>query len=255
MPHAAPRSPETPGGSAAPDEVARFAAQAESWWDPDGPFKPLHRLNPTRLAFIRDHIAAHFGRDPLGEKPLKELDLLDVGCGGGLLCEPMSRLGARVFGIDAAPESIAVAGHHARQAGLVIEYRDALPEDLATGKRRFDVVLNMEVVEHVADLGIFLGACSTLVRPGGVMVLSTINRTVKSLALAKVAAEYVLRWVQPGTHDWRKFVRPSELTRGLDDHGMRVSDLKGMTYSPLSGAWRLGNDLSVNYLAFAVKET
>ena len=255
MPHAAPHSPETLGGSAAPDEVARFAAQAESWWDPDGPFKPLHRLNPTRIAFVRDHIAVHFGRDPLGDRPLRDLDLLDVGCGGGLLTEPMSRLGARVVGIDAAAENIVVAGHHARQGGLSVAYRDALPEDLAAEGLHFDVVLNMEVVEHVADLGQFLGACSALVRPGGVMALSTLNRTVKSLALAKVAAEYVLRWVPRGTHDWRKFVRPSELTRGLHDHGMRVSDLKGMTYGPVSRAWRLSGDLSVNYLAFAVKDS
>lgn len=254
MAHTATHSSRPDHGTASPDEVARFAAMADQWWETEGAFKPLHRLNPTRIAFIRDHVADHWARDPIAEGPLGGLDLLDVGCGGGLLTEPMCRLGARVTGIDAAMETIRTADHHAKESGLAIQYRDALPEKLAGEGKQFDVVLTMEVVEHVSDLDGFLKACSTLVKPGGVMVVSTINRTVKSFALAKVAAEYLLRWVKPGTHDWRKFVRPSELSRGLRDHGMRVTDLKGLTYGPVSGTWRLTQDLNVNYLAFAVKD-
>jgi len=254
MAHAATHPTRPDNGTASPDEVARFAAMADDWWDSEGAFKPLHRLNPVRIAFIRDHAAGHWGRDPVAEGPLGGLDLLDVGCGGGLLTEPMCRLGARVTGIDAATENIRIAQLHAAENSLAIQYRDILPEDLAGEGKKFDVVLNMEVVEHVSDLGGFLEACASLVKPGGVMTVSTINRTIKSLALAKVAAEYILRWVKPGTHDWRKFVRPSELSRELGDRGMRVTDLKGLTYGPVSGTWRLTKDLDVNYLAFAVKE-
>ena len=242
------------GGTASPDEITRFTAMAESWWDPDGEFAPLHRLNPTRIAFIRDHVAGHFGRDPQGRWPLRGLSLLDIGCGGGLLSEPMRRLGARVTGIDAGEENVRIARLHAERGGLEIAYRHILPETLSEQGRCFDVVLNMEVVEHVADVPAFLEACSKLVEPGGVMVVATINRTLKALALAKVGAEYVLRWLPPGTHDWRKFVRPSELARGLGRHGLRLTDLKGVTYRPLGDVWVLSRDPGVNYLAFAIKE-
>ena len=242
------------GGTASAEEVARFDALADSWWDPEGKFRPLHRLNPTRLAYVRDHVAGHFGRDPLKDKPLRGLKLLDIGCGGGLLSEPMRRLGATVTGIDASAEAVHVAGLHAERGALDIDYRCALPEDLAGRGRRFDVVLNMEVVEHVADRAAFLDACCSLIRPQGAMVVSTLNRTFKALALAKVGAEYVMRWLPAGTHDWRKFVKPSELAAGLRAGGVELRDLTGLTYDPLAGEWALGRDLEVNYLAFAVKE-
>ncbi|MCH8834571.1 MAG: bifunctional 2-polyprenyl-6-hydroxyphenol methylase/3-demethylubiquinol 3-O-methyltransferase UbiG, partial [Proteobacteria bacterium] len=198
-------------------------------------------------------VVGHFRLDGSARQPFRGLDLLDIGCGGGLLSEPMRRLGAAVTGIDAAEQNVRVAGVHAAQSGLDIDYRCVLPEVLAGEGPRFDVVLNMEVVEHVADLDAFHEACCTLVKPGGVMVVSTINRTLKSLALAKVGAEYVLRWIPPGTHDWRKFVRPSELAAGLRAHGVEIVALKGMTYGPLRDDWYLSSDLAVNYLAFAVK--
>jgi 2-polyprenyl-6-hydroxyphenyl methylase / 3-demethylubiquinone-9 3-methyltransferase len=240
-------------GTAAPDEVARFSALAEEWWDADGKFRPLHRINPLRIAFIRDRMASHFGRDPLGADPLGGLEVLDIGCGGGLLSEPMRRLGARVMGIDAGQEAVRVAALHAEQGGLDIEYRSVLPEALAADRRTFDAVLNMEVIEHVADVGAFLTACCAMVKPGGIMVLATLNRTLKSFALAKIGAEYVLRWLPAGTHDWRKFVKPSELAAGLRPHGLRVVDLKGLAYRPLADEWSLSDDVDVNYIAVAVK--
>ena len=243
----------TAQSTASPDEIARFTAIADAWWDPNGDFAPLHRLNPVRLEFIRDHLCQHFNRDPVTVNPLEGLNIIDIGCGGGLLAEPMVRLGGAVTGIDAGAENIDIARHHAEGAGLEIDYRHQLPEDLGTQKGRFDVVLNMEVVEHVANLDVFLEAAAGLVKPGGVMVLSTLNRTWKSLALGKVAAEYVLRWLPPGTHDWKKFVRPSEMASGLEPHGVEITDLKGMTYKPVEGDWRLSRDLAVNYLAFGVK--
>lgn len=244
--------------TAAADEIARFTAIADAWWDPTGDFAALHRLNPVRLEFIRDHVCRHFGRDPLADKPFAGLAVIDIGCGGGLLAEPMARLGAAVTGIDAGRENIDIARVHAEQSGLDIDYRHRLPEDLCSDeggseKGRYDVVLNMEVVEHVADLDAFLGAAAGLVRRRGVMALSTLNRTMKSLALAKIGAEYVLRWLPPGTHDWRKFVRPSELAAGLNAHGVDITGLEGMTFGPIDGDWRLSRDLSVNYLAFGVK--
>jgi 2-polyprenyl-6-hydroxyphenyl methylase / 3-demethylubiquinone-9 3-methyltransferase len=241
------------GTSAAVDEVARFAALAEDWWDEEGPFKPLHRMNPIRLTFIRDSLCGHFGRDARSIKPFKGLKVLDVGCGGGLLCEPLSRLGASVTGIEAAAESIAVAQSHARDMGLDIAYRTGVPEDLAATGETFDALINMEVIEHVADVDAFLAACCALVRPGGIMVLSTLNRTWRSLALGKIAAEYILGWVPPGTHDWRHFVRPSEMARGLRRHAMDMTALRGMSYVPGADEWRLSNNIDVNYLAMAVK--
>lgn len=239
-----------------PEEIARFTALAEAWWDPDGEFRPLHRLNPTRIAFIRDRVAAHHRRDPLKARPLRGLTLLDVGCGGGLLSEPMARLGARVTGIDAAEKSIHIARAHAEQSGLSIDYRhataEALAQDIIPGGGGFDVVLNMEVVEHVANLDTFLAATSALVKPGGAMVVATLNRTAKAFALAVVGAEYVLGWLPRGTHDWRKFVRPSELAAGLRPHGGEIREFTGVAYNPITDKWGLSPDLSVNYMAFAV---
>lgn len=237
-----------------PAEIARFASLAATWWDPGGPMMPLHRLNPTRIAYIRDHIAARFGRDPLGERPLRGLTLLDVGCGGGLLAEPMSRLGATVIGIDASEESIQVARSHAAETGLTIDYRCATAEALAAAGAEFDVVLNMEIVEHVANLDVFLDASCALTKPGGMMIVATLNRTPQSFVLGIVVAERLLRWLPPGTHQWRKFVRPAELARRLRRNGVAVTAITGVRYSPLSGRWSLGNDLSVNYMVTGVKD-
>ena len=239
------------------EEVAKLSASAEEWWDPAGRFRPLHRLNPVRLAFIRDRVAAHAGRDPLAERPLQGLRLLDIGCGGGLLAEPLARLGAEVVGIDASPANVEVAALHAARSGLAIDYRqtsaEALAEDLTTPGARFDVVVNMEVVEHVADAAAFLHASAALVRPGGAMVLATLNRTPKAFALAIVGAEYVLGWLPRGTHDWRRFLRPSELAALLRDGGIEIAELTGVAYNPLTAAWRLARDLDVNYMVFALK--
>ncbi len=257
---------ESPSHSASvdPEEVAKFAALADDWWDPAGTFAPLHKLNPARLTFIRDRIAAHQGRDPLAERPLTGLRVLDIGCGGGLLCEPLTRLGAEVTGIDAAEPNVAAAARHAAEAGLDIDYRhttaetltaEALAAEAATGGTHFDLVLNMEVVEHVADVKAFLQASAALVAPGGAMVLATLNRTPKSFAFAIVGAEYLLRWLPRGTHDWRKFLRPSELVAQLRAAGLETKELTGVTYNPLTGAWHLAaRDLDVNYMIFAVRE-
>ncbi|MEK9672482.1 MAG: bifunctional 2-polyprenyl-6-hydroxyphenol methylase/3-demethylubiquinol 3-O-methyltransferase UbiG [Rhodospirillaceae bacterium] len=243
-----------PKTTANADEIARFQAIADEWWDARGKFRPLHQINPVRIQFIRDRVCGHLGRDPLADRPLKGLTVLDIGCGGGLLAEPMTRLGARVTAIDAGEKNIAVARLHAEQSGLEIDYRHVLPEDLAGLGKTFDVVLNMEVIEHVADTDAFLGASAALIKPGGAMVVTTLNRTLKSLAFAKVGAEYILRWLPIGTHDWRKFVRPSELARGLRPHGVDIRDLAGMVYNPLNDRWRISEtDLDVNYLAFTVK--
>ncbi len=249
------RSAKPPdGGSVDRAEIARFAALAEEWWNPRGKFKPLHKLNPVRLAFIRDSVAGHFGRDPLAERPLDGLRLVDVGSGGGLLAEPMARLGARVIGLDAAAENIRVADAHAREGGLDIDYRLTTAEALADTGQRFDVVLTMEVVEHVADRDGFLDACCRLVRPGGAMAIATLNRTAKAFALAIVGAEYVLRWVPVGSHRWSKFVRPSEIAAALRAGGLDMAELTGVVYNPISDRWHLApRDLDVNYMAFAVK--
>jgi len=234
-------------------EVAKFEAMAAEWWDPNGKFKPLHKLNPVRLRYIRDRLCAHFGRDPSADRPLADLRILDIGCGGGLVCEPMSRLGANVVGVDAAAGNIGTARAHARLSALEIDYRHTTAEDLAAAGETFDAILNLEVVEHVADLGLFLGACAEMVRPEGAMLVATINRTPKSFALAIVGAEYVLRWLPRGTHDWRKFVRPAEIADGLRPHGMDIADLIGVAYNPLSDEWGTSRDLAVNYMALAVK--
>jgi len=237
------------------EEVAKFAALAGDWWDAEGSLAPLHRLNPVRLGFIRDRLAARFGRDPLGERPLDGLRLLDVGCGGGILSEPLSRLGATVTAIDAAPESIAAARHHAAESGLAIDYRVSSAEELAASGARFDAVLVMELVEHVADVTGFLAAAGALVRPGGALIAATLNRTPKSFLLAIVGAEYLLRWLPRGSHDWRRFVRPSELARALRAAGLSVSEVTGVTYNPISDTWRLApRDVGVNYMVLAVRD-
>jgi len=248
-------TPETTilSGTADTDEVARFAAIAEEWWDAKGKFRPLHQLAPVRMAFIRDQIVRHLDILNDNNTPFKGLKILDVGCGGGLVSEPLARLGADVTAIDAAARNIEVAKVHAKQSGLSIDYRNIQPEDLVAEGLQFDIVVSLEVVEHVADLDAFLAACGAMVRPGGGMVLSTINRTVKSLALAKVMAEYVLRWLPIGTHDWKKFVKPSELATSLRPAGLEISALEGMSYDPIGDTWRLSHDLDINYMAYAKK--
>ena len=240
-------------GSVDKDEVQRFAALAETWWDPKGSLAPLHQLNPARLGYLRDTLAAHFGCDPKGLEPFAGLRILDIGCGGGLVTEPLARLGATVTGIDAADSSIAVARAHARGMDLEIDYRSAAAEELAAAGERFDAVLALEVVEHVADRAPFLEAVATLVRPGGALIASTLNRTPKSFLFAIVGAEYVMRSLPRGTHRWDRFVRPSEFAADLRRQGLDVRDLKGLVYDPLRDTWRIERDLGVNYLIYAGK--
>jgi len=235
------------------DEIARFSALADEWWDPGGSFRPLHKFNPVRLEFVRDRLAAHHGRDPLAPNPLSGLEILDVGCGGGLICEPLCRLGAAVTGIDASDKNIGVAGNHAERVGLKIDYRHATAEDLAAEGRSFDAVLSLEVVEHVANVETFVAACCDLVRPGGMGIFATLNRTAKSFALAIVGAEYVLRWLPRGTHDWRRFIRPSELAEHIRGSGARVSEVTGIGYDIMTDQWRLASDVSVNYMVVVEK--
>jgi 2-polyprenyl-6-hydroxyphenyl methylase/3-demethylubiquinone-9 3-methyltransferase len=213
----------------------------------------LHKLNPVRLQFIRDRLAARHGREPAAPMPLAGLEILDVGCGGGLICEPLCRLGANVTGIDAAARNIAIAANHAERGGLDIDYRHAAAEDLADEGRAYDAVLSLEVVEHVADAAGFVAACCLLVRPGGLAVFATLNRTPKSFALAIVGAEYVLRWLPRGTHDWRRFIRPSELARHIRASGATVSEITGVGYHVMTDQWRLVDDVSVNYMVVAEK--
>lgn len=248
-----PRGANPRSGTADPDEVGRFAAHSAAWWDPSGSFAPLHRLNPVRLEYIRSELLSRFARDRQGLAPFEGLSLLDIGCGGGLVAEPMTRLGFRVTAIDAAAEAIAVAGSHAEEAGLAIDYRVATAEDLAGEGRRFDAVLALEIVEHVADRDAFFAAVGALVRPGGAFIGATLNRTLRAFALAIVGAEYVLNWLPRGTHEWRRFVRPSEFALGLRRNGLATTRLAGVTYNVLSGNWSLSGDLSTNYLLTAVK--
>ena len=235
------------------DEVARFSAMADEWWDPTGKFRPLHKFNPIRLGYIRDRLCAHFDRDPRSLTPLDELTLLDVGCGGGLISEPLARMGAIVTGIDASEKNIGTARAHAARSDVEIDYRCSTAEDLMAAGETFDIVLSLEVVEHVADVDLFLDSCTALVRDGGAMILATLNRTPKAFMFGIVGAEYVMRWLPRGTHDWKKFVRPSELSRGLRRNGVDVSDISGLSFNPLSDEWRVSGDVSVNYILFATK--
>ncbi|MEL6521542.1 MAG: bifunctional 2-polyprenyl-6-hydroxyphenol methylase/3-demethylubiquinol 3-O-methyltransferase UbiG [Pseudomonadota bacterium] len=237
-----------------PEEIAKFEAMAAEWWDPNGKFKPLHMLNPCRLDYICQQIAAEFDRDVTAHAPFAGLRILDIGCGGGLLCEPMARMGADVVGADAAARNIPVAELHAQQSGLTIDYRHTAAEDLAADGEAFDVVLNMEVVEHVADPLVYLTACQTLLKPGGLMVCSTINRNPKSFAMAIVGAEYIMRWLPKGTHEWSKFITPDELYDLIRQAGLEPVDRRGFVFNPLSWSWSLSaRDLSVNYVTASVK--
>jgi 2-polyprenyl-6-hydroxyphenyl methylase/3-demethylubiquinone-9 3-methyltransferase len=234
-------------------EVARFERLARTWWDPNGSMKVLHRFNPVRLAYIRDEISRHLGREPRSGAPLAGLTLLDVGCGGGLLCEPLARLGAEVTGIDPAPTNVEVARLHAGQSGVRVAYEQSTVEDQVAAGRRFDVVLAMEVVEHVADVRDFVEACCAAVRPGGLLFMATLNRTLRSFGLAIVGAEYILGWLPKGTHQWEKFVTPPELADAIAAGGLDPLREDGVVYNPLTGEWRLSRDLSVNYMTVAAK--
>ena len=237
-----------------PAEIAKFSKIADEWWDPFGKFKPLHKFNPARLAYIRDALCAHFGRNPRDKRPLEGMRLLDVGCGGGLVSEPMRRLGAAVTGIDASERNVKTATVHARGAGLDIDYRAATVEALAdAGEEPFDVVLNLEVVEHVADPAYFLKTSAGLVAPGGMMIVATINRTLKASALAQVGAEDVLGWLPRGTHDPAKFQKPQEIGAALTAAGMTVTAAAGVAYNPLLDVWRIVENTDVNFMVTAVK--
>jgi 2-polyprenyl-6-hydroxyphenyl methylase/3-demethylubiquinone-9 3-methyltransferase len=234
-------------------EVEKFSALAGAWWDPGGSFAPLHKLNPLRLAFVRRLSARHFGRDALILRPFGGLSLVDVGCGGGLFAEPLARQGFDVLGIDASGENIAAASAHARETKASLAYRFARAEDLAQERQSFDAVVAMEILEHVTDRDDFLETCAGLVKPGGLLVLATINRTFKSLALAKFGAEYVLRWLPPGTHDWNRFATPQELSKTIESAGLSVLEIQGVSFDPLSWRWRLSSDTDVNYMLAAAK--
>ncbi|MEZ5840071.1 MAG: bifunctional 2-polyprenyl-6-hydroxyphenol methylase/3-demethylubiquinol 3-O-methyltransferase UbiG [Hyphomicrobiales bacterium] len=242
---------ETAAGTVDPAEVARFSAIAAEWWDPAGKFKPLHILNPVRLAYVKERIAGHYDRDELSTRALSGLSIVDIGCGGGLISEPLARLGATVTGIDPSPTNIEVARLHAGRTGTPVDYRATTAEDLAASGARFDVVLALEVVEHVADLGLFLKACGELVRPGGIAFFATLNRTMKAFALAIVGAEYILRWLPPGTHQWSKFVTPDELAKFIADAGLDLADETGIVYDPFADRWKRSPDMDVNYMMAA----
>jgi 2-polyprenyl-6-hydroxyphenyl methylase/3-demethylubiquinone-9 3-methyltransferase len=231
-----------------PAEIEKFSALAAEWWNPNGKFRPLHIFNPVRLGFIRSTCARHFSRDEKVLRPFEGLSLLDVGCGGGLLSEPMAKQGFDVLGVDASVKNVGVAAAHAKGQIPNLTYRAASAEALCAEGARFDVVLNMEVVEHVADLSGFVKSCGSLIAPGGIMFIATLNRTLKSLALAKIGAEYILRWLPPGTHDWNKFVRPGELEAHIEAAGLRRTHLQGVAFDPARWEWRLSNDADVNYV-------
>lgn len=242
-----------PNSSVDPEEIQRFDAMAADWWNPRGSMKALHRLNPLRLRYVRDQIAGHFGRSATALDGLRDLSLADIGCGAGLLSEPLAKLGGSVTGIDMASASVAMARSHAARSNLVIDYRAIAAEDLLATGERYEVVLAMEIVEHVTDAAAFLKTCAGLVKPGGLLFVSTINRTMKAYALAIVAAENVLRWLPKGTHDWNKFVTPSEIGAAIEPEGLSELDRAGVVYNPLLDEWRLARDMDVNYMMVFAK--
>lgn len=235
------------------DEIAKFAAMADEWWDPKGKFKPLHKFNPVRLAYVRDNAIRHFGKDARVRRPLEGLKVLDIGCGGGLLSEPLTRLGASVTGIDAGEKNIAIAKLHAEQSGLSIDYRAVTAESVAAGGERFDIVLNMEVVEHVDNVPLYMKSCADLVAPGGLLFTASINRTPRAFALAIVGAEYVLGWLPRGTHDYSKFLTPDEIGTLVKRNGLKVVEKVGVSFHPLADEWRQSRDTGVNYMVLAEK--
>jgi 2-polyprenyl-6-hydroxyphenyl methylase/3-demethylubiquinone-9 3-methyltransferase len=245
------QTPRDGAGSVDPAEIARFSAMAAEWWDPAGKFRPLHKFNPVRLGYVRTHVGAHYGLDAAARQPFRGLRFLDIGCGGGLLAEPMARLGADVTAADASEENIKTASVHAAEQGLAIDYRCTTAEALAGQGETFDVILNMEVIEHVADRDMFLKDCGRMVRPGGLMFVATLNRTLKAHALAIVGAEYVLGWLPRGTHDWKKFVTVEEMEAGLAAAGLEVREIAGVGYNPLFDSWSLSEDTDVNYMVLA----
>jgi 2-polyprenyl-6-hydroxyphenyl methylase/3-demethylubiquinone-9 3-methyltransferase len=232
-------------------EIERFSKLASTWWDPRGPMAPLHKLNPIRLGYIRDKATAHFGSDAKKLDCLKGLRMLDIGCGAGILSEPLARLGATMVGADPSEENIAVASAHAEDNGVDVDYRATTAEALAEANEKFDVVLAMEVVEHVNDVTEFVATCAAMVKPGGLMIAATLNRTLKSFALAIVGAEYILRWLPRGTHQWDKFVTPAELERAIESTGLNVIGERGVIYNPLADHWQLSSDMDVNYMLVA----
>jgi 2-polyprenyl-6-hydroxyphenyl methylase / 3-demethylubiquinone-9 3-methyltransferase len=244
---------QTSAGTIDQDEVARFSRLSGQWWDARGPMAALHKFNPVRLAYIRDRATGYFGRDATRLDSLSGLRILDIGCGGGILAEPLARLGASVLGADPSESNIAVARNHAAGAGLTIDYRNTAAEALAEEGELFDVVLAMEVVEHVADVGLFVDLAAAMVKPGGLMFVATLNRTVKSFALAIVGAEYILRWLPRGTHQWDKFITPNELEIAIEQSGLQITDETGVIYNLLADRWQLSSDMDVNYMVVAEK--
>jgi 2-polyprenyl-6-hydroxyphenyl methylase/3-demethylubiquinone-9 3-methyltransferase len=237
-----------------PREVERFARMAATWWDPRGPMAPLHKLNPVRVGYIRDQACERFAREAKHLGCLKGLRILDIGCGAGILSEPLARLGADMVGIDPAAENIEAARLHAADGGVAVDYRATTAETLAEAGDRFDVVLAMEVVEHVVDVPAFVATCASMVKPGGLLVMATLNRTMKSFALAIVGAEYILRWLPRGTHQWDKFVKPEELETAIEDAGLNVIGERGVIYNPLADRWQLSSDMDVNYMLAAARD-
>lgn len=238
-----------------PAEVEKFSALAAEWWNPNGKFAILHKFNPLRLGYIREQVTARFARDPFSSRPYAGLDFLDIGCGGGLLSEPVARLGARVTGVDPSEKNIKTAIVHAEEQALAIDYRVASAEDLAAEGHRFDVILNMEVIEHVNEPAQFIRTCASMLKPGGLMFVATINRTFKSFGLAIIAAEYVLGWVPRGTHQWENFIAPEELNAHLTTAGLRPIETVGVIYNLLTGAWQRSRDTDVNYMILATRSS